>query len=199
MESSRLQLDQELQPIPALLHSYSSGEPFHSCITCDSALLANGSQYLVEKAIRNYPEAGVQDVIFEYAMCLTCAQQLREELSADSKVNIENYFAEHVNLEARRKALLSLPDPMKLDNWLSHCLVTGKAREDCTEYQIFGQCFGPDLHFGYMPYMLSGEAMDEIQELISPHTREILDDFMDTHFGLPPELRALLQDRLVLV
>ncbi|GAB2801825.1 hypothetical protein GCM10027199_86870 [Amycolatopsis magusensis] len=47
--------------------------------------------------------------------------------------------------------------------------------------------------------MISSQAMEEIQELISPHTRQVLDDFMDTHFGLPPELRTLLQDRLVFI
>lgn len=199
MDSSSLQTNQEFQPIPALLQSYETGKPFQTCIACSGDLLAEGSQYVVEKAIRNYPGAGVQDVIFEYAMCLSCAQQLREELSLESKANIEAYFTQRVNLEARREALLALPEPLRLENWLSHCLVTGLPREACTEYQIFGQCFGPELYFGFMPYMLSGQAMEEIQELISPHTRQILDDFMDSHFGLPPELRALLQDRLVLV
>ncbi|WP_066833642.1 hypothetical protein [Rufibacter ruber] len=197
MDLPPLQLSHEFLPVPALFYSSETGQPFRHCLTCDGHLLQDGTPYLVEKAIRNYPGAGLQDVIFEYAMCLTCAQQLREELSVDSRTRIDAYFSENVNLVARREALLSLPDPLRLENWLSHCLITGTSLERCTEYQLFAQCDGGDLLFGYMPYVISGEAMEEIQELISPHTREILDNFMDTHFGLPPELRELLQDRLV--
>ncbi|GAA4305239.1 hypothetical protein [Nibribacter koreensis] len=194
-----IQIEHEFEPVPALFQSMGTGQPFQTCLTCDSPLRADGTGYLVEKSIKNYQEANLLDVIFEYAMCLTCAQKLREELSVDSKTRIEAFFAQHVNLVARREALLSLPNPLHLDNWLSHCLVTGKPREACTEYQIFAQCDGPDLVYGYLPYMISDEALEQMQELISPHTRQILDDFMDTHFGLPPELRALLHDKLVLI
>ncbi|MFB9865140.1 hypothetical protein [Rufibacter immobilis] len=197
MDLPALQLGHEFEPIPKELHSMATGQPFDTCLTCHCHLLQDGVGYLVEKAVRVYPDAGVQDVIFEYAMCLTCAQQLREELSVESRQRIEAFFKERVDLVARREALLSLPDPLRLDNWLAHCLVTGTPRSACTEYQICAQCDGGDLLYTYMPYFLSAQAMDQMQELISPHTRQILDDFMDTHFGLPPELRALLQDRLV--
>jgi hypothetical protein len=199
MELPPLHLDHEFEPIPAQFHSVATGKPFHACITCEGFLLQNGVPYLVEKAVRNYPDAKVQDVIFEYAMCMDCAQQLREELSMESRTRIDAYFQQHVNLVARREALLALPNPFQLDHWLSHCLVTGASRETCTEYQMYAQCDGKDLLYTYMPYMISSQAMEEIQELISPHTRQVLDDFMDTHFGLPPELRALLQDRLVFI
>ncbi|MGV3538755.1 MAG: hypothetical protein ACO1OQ_03035 [Rufibacter sp.] len=197
MDLPPLHLEPDFQPLPFIFHSTETGQPFRQCLTCDCHLLEDGVPYLVEKAVRNYPEAELQDVIFEYAMCLGCAQQLREELSVESRQRIDAYFTQHINLVARREALLALPNPLQLDNWLSHCLVTGTPRSQCTEYQIFAQCDGHDLIYGYMPYFISGLAMDEIQELVSPHTRQILDDFMDTHFGLPPELRELLQDRLV--
>ncbi|GGK59654.1 hypothetical protein ACD591_11565 [Rufibacter glacialis] len=199
MDLPPIHLAHEFEPLPPELYCEATGQPFHTCITCDGPLLRDGVSYLVEKAVRFYPKDGVQDITFEYAMCLGCAQKLREELSVESRNRIDAFFAERVNLVARREALLSLPNPLQLDHWLSHCLVTGRPREACKEYQIYAQCDGPDLLYTYMPYLISGEAMEEIQELISPHTRQILDDFMDTHFGLPPELRALLQDKLILI
>jgi hypothetical protein len=192
-------LSYEFEPIPPEFHSLASGQPFQTCLTCEKKLLQGGVNYLVEKAVRHYPQTRAQDVILEYALCLTCAGQLREELSQESKARIEAFFTERVDLVARREALLSLPEPLRLENWLSHCLITGTPRSACTEYQIYAQCSGPDLLYTYMPYFICQEAMEEMQELISPQTRQILDDFMDTHFGLPPELRALLQDRLVLL
>ncbi|MBC3542042.1 hypothetical protein ACFSC6_08640 [Rufibacter sediminis] len=199
MDLPPIHLEHEFEPLPRELHSEASGEPFQSCIACNCQLLQEGVNYLVEKAVRVYPQAGLRDVVFEYAMCLNCAQQLRNELSEESKRQINAYFAQRVDFVARREALLSLPDPLNLDNWLSHCIVHGTPRSACREYQIFAQCGGADLFYTYMPYMISGEAMEEIQECLSAHTRQILDDFMDTHFGLPPELRALLQDRLILI
>ncbi|WP_207432772.1 hypothetical protein [Sabulibacter ruber] len=199
MDLPPIYLANEFEPLPEELYSVESGKPFHSCITCHQPLLQDGVNYLLEKAVRYYPEAKVQDVIFEYAMCMNCAQQLREELSQESKANIDAFFAERVNLVARREALMALPDPLRLENWISHCLITGIPRTECTEYQIYAQCDGHDLLYTYMPYMISSQAMEEIQELISAHTRQVLDDFMDQHFGLPPELRSLLQDKLVLI
>ncbi|WP_192823357.1 hypothetical protein [Rufibacter sp. LB8] len=199
MDLPSLRLSHEFEPIPKLFHSTATGQCFTHCVTCNKALLQDGTPYLVEKAVRNYPGTGVHDILLEYAMCLGCAEQLRQELSVESKTRIDAYMAKNVDLAARREALVSLPDPFLLDNWLANCLVTGEPVNKCTEYQIFAQCDGPDLLYGYMPYVLSEQAMSQIQELISPHTRQILDDFMDTHFGLPPELRALLQDRLVLI
>ncbi|WP_205501809.1 hypothetical protein [Rufibacter psychrotolerans] len=199
MDLPPIHLVHEFEPIPQELFSVESGQPFHSCLTCEGHLLQDGVNYLVEKAVRFYPQTGTQDIIFEYAMCMKCAQQLREELSAESRERVDAYFSERVDLVARREALLSLPEPLRLENWLSHCLITGAPRTACTEYQIYAQCDGRDLIYTYMPYLISGEAMEEIQELISPHTRQVLDDFMDQHFGLPPELRALLQERLVLI
>ncbi|WP_181304476.1 hypothetical protein [Rufibacter sp. XAAS-G3-1] len=199
MDLPPIHLSHEFEPLPPELHSVATGQPFHSCIACNRHLLRDGMNYLVEKAIRFYPLDGVHYVVFEYAMCLHCAQQIRDELSEDSKQRIESYFAERVNLVARREALLSLPEPLKLDNWLSHCMVTGTPRTACTEYQIFAQCQGENLLYTYIPYLISAEAMAEMQHLISPQTRQILDDFMDANFGLPPELRALLQERLILI
>ncbi|WP_210486487.1 hypothetical protein [Rufibacter aurantiacus] len=199
MDLPSIQLTHEFEPIPPDFHCGASGQPFQTCIACERHLLQDGVSYLVEKAVRFYPQDGMLDTVLEYAMCVPCAQQMREELSVESRSKIDAYFSEHVDLVARREALLSLPNPLQLENWLSHCIVTGTPREACKEYQIYAQCEGKDLLYTYMPYMISGEAMEEIQRLISPHTRQILDDFMDTHFGLPPELRALLQDRLILI
>jgi hypothetical protein len=49
--------------------------------------------------------------------------------------------------------------------------------------------------FGDAPYMLAGVVMAELQDLLSPETKEVLDDFIDQYFGLPPAWKELIKDR----
>lgn len=184
--------------IPKPFHSFATGKPFKTCITCEKNLLKTGTQYLIEKAIVKYPDSPATDVIFEYAMCLECAEKMRQTLSRASVARIDQFFAERTDLVSRREALLQKGEP-DLDDWLQTCIVTGKPVTEVTEYQIYAHCNGQDMFYEYAPYMLSGEAIDEIQELLSPETKEVLDDFIDDYFGLPPELKELIKDRNLLL
>lgn len=184
--------------IPKPFYSFATGKPFTTCITCEKNLLVSGTQYLIEKAIIKYPQSTATDVVFEYAMCLECTENMRQTLSRTSVARIDQFFAERTDLVSRRQQLLQKKE-LNLDDWLKTCIVTNKPVEEITEYQIYAHCDGRDMFYGYAPYMLSGDAMDEIQDLLSPETKEVLDDFIDDHFGLPPELKDLIKDRNLLL
>jgi hypothetical protein len=47
--------------------------------------------------------------------------------------------------------------------------------------------------------MISGRAIEEIAEKLSAETKEVLDNFIDQYFGLPPELKSILKDRKVIM
>jgi hypothetical protein len=47
--------------------------------------------------------------------------------------------------------------------------------------------------------MISGRAIEEIADQLSAETKDVLDDFIDQHFGLPPELKSLLKDRKLIL
>jgi hypothetical protein len=53
--------------------------------------------------------------------------------------------------------------------------------------------------YDIFPYAISGTAMEEVNELISEKTRDILDDFIGQHFSGPPEVAEILKRRPVLV
>ncbi len=188
----------EYVTVPKVFHSYASGRPFERCICCEKNLLKNGTQYVIEKAIRQYPGFGATDVIYEYAMCIECTTVMRNALSSDSIRVIENYLSSRVNLVERRKRLLA-QSGKDVNTWLSNCLISGTAMKDSVEYQIYAHCDGGDLLFTYLPYMVSANALQELDGLISSETKEVLGDFIDNHFGLPPQYKELLKRRKTLV
>ena len=180
--------------IPEVFQSFATGKPFEHCICCETYLLADGTQYVIEKGIIQYPETQVKDVAFEYAMCLPCAEKMRQTLSKDSLARMEAYFQEKVDFAARRDKQ-RLSGNRNVHDWLQYCLVSQTAMAEAREYQIFALCDGPDMVFGDAPYMLAGVVMAELQELLSPETKEVLDDFIDQYFGLPPAWKELIKDR----
>jgi hypothetical protein len=185
-------------PLPPQFYSYATGQPFDTCVICHTYLLLPGTQYMIEKAIIRYPEAGITDMAFEYAMCLPCSEKMRQSLSTDSLARIESYFREHANL-AGRQQLLERPGKPEPKEWVATCLLNNTPIEEAAEYQLIAQCDGPNMVVGLAPYMISGRAADELSELLSAQTKEVLDDFIDEHFGLPPELKALIKEKNLLL
>ena len=172
----------EYIPIPKEFWSFADDGPFKECTVCNIPLLDEGSLYLVEKAFKD------SEVVFEYAMCMDCHLRLRQDLSAQSLRLIDHYFDEHVDLVKRREALLRSYNE-DISPWLSECLITGKPIDQCEDYQIMTLCDGEDLLFTYIPCLLSGEAMEAIQSILSKKTKERLDGFVDEFLGLPPEAK----------
>ena len=183
----------EATDIPADFYSFAEKKAFERCISCDIRLLENNTEYLIEKAVRRYPGFDTQDVIFEYAMCLNCAGRMRQELSASSLRNIENFFEQRVDLYGRRQEML-YEYGLNHQAWLDRCLVTGRSKSELQEYQIYGHCQGDRFLFSYMPYLISHEAMEMMSDLLSEKTRGEIDRFVDDNFGLPPELKQPIKD-----
>lgn len=182
MEAPDLGPIDEYIPIPKQFWSFANEGPFEKCTMCEKPLRDDGTLYLIEKAYKQ------SEVVFEYAMCIDCHLGLREELSAQSLRLIDHFFDEHVDLVERRNKLIESYDE-EIAPWLSRCLITGKPAEKCEEYQIMTLCDGEDLLFTYIPCLLSGEAMEAIQGLLSKKTKDQLDGFVDEFLGIPPEAK----------
>jgi hypothetical protein len=185
-----------LAVIPKIFQK-SDGGLLHECIMCNQNLHSPAQDYLIEKSLRVYPDLKKTEVIFEYAMCLRCAQAMHNELSTESKQRIEAYFAKHVNPEHRQN-LLS-PKRLPVRQWISHCLVKQTPIKKSLEYSVYAHAYGKKLVYDFFPYAISGAVMEEVNELLSAHSRQILDDFIGKHFTGPPEIAELLKRRPVLV
>lgn len=172
--------------IPKEFYSFSTGARFDRCIECDKNLLEGEQEYFIEKAIKQYEGFSAHDVIFEYAICLACAERMRKSMSVESMKSIELYFSQNLDFGRRMKLIQdNIDNPIA---WMDECLLKGTQKNTINEYQIYAHCKGNHLDTSQMPYMVSGAALEEISSLLSNETLDELDGFSQKHFGPPPEL-----------
>lgn len=166
--------------IPEILHCYSTGAPFTHCIDCDRYLLDGGQSYFIEKAIRQYNKEGykAKDVIFEYAMCLACAEKIKAEMSTASRAAMETYMMQNNSIASIKSKELQ-------------CIIKGESIDKYPEYQIFSMCQGSTMLTQH-PMAIGSDALEELSQLISPETKDEWDRMMGGFFDTPPELEELL-------
>ena len=180
--------------IPTEFFSDVTGKEISNCIQCEKFLLKQGTTYLIEKSIKRYPNSDATSTIFEYAICQECAMEWREKLSKDSAEKIDQFMGKYLSPELydNNEVLRKGAD---ISQWINKCLVTGKAITDSQEYQIACMCDGKQIIYGQLPYMISGEVMEQISELLSAETKEEMDGFMDKLYTGPPELKEYFRGR----
>jgi len=171
-------------PMPSCFHSFLEEGPFESCTVCKAPLIEDGTHYIIEKGYHR------EEVIFEYAICMSCRGALMNELSAKSVRLINDYFDERVDLVERRKQLLETCEN-RVKPWIDTCVLTGRTLTTSDTYQVCGQCDGSDLLFTYLPYAISEKALEDMLPRLSRKTRERLDNFTSDFLGLPPEVKDL--------
>lgn len=164
-------------PIPKDFMSLETGDVFKNCSLCSRPLLLGDIPYIIEKAYRK------KETIFEYAMCLECYEKFHDSLSLKSRKLIENYFEEYVDLDQRYDSLIANKG-RKTRSWLAHCLIKGTPRWQCEEYQICGLFDGEDIVFNGLPYLISGAAVDDLIQLLSPETLGAMNEMSDRIFGI---------------
>lgn len=180
-------------PIPEVFCNSETKAPFAECLMCHESL--SNKQYVVEKAIKNYRSLGTTEIIFEYAMCLPCAGKMHMELSEESRTRIQAYLADHINKKSRKLNR----DNFNIEETISHCMVKESAVSEATEYSIYALCNGSEIIVNEFPYAISGEVQEEIMQLLSAKTLDILDDFIGNHFSGPPEVMEILKRRPVFI
>lgn len=181
-------------PIPKIFHSEKEKQLFSKCTICGKTLQDNGELYLIEKAFERNPETGEQKLVFELATCMDCRQEMHESLSEESRQKIEAYFENKCDLE-KRDAELKKHNLMEPDIWMHNCIIKNKSFDEVKEFQVYALCWSDELVFHNFPYMICGEVMDEIMDLISEKSLDILNDFMTDLIDLPPEFNELLKNK----
>ncbi len=176
-------------PIDKAFYPFDSEQRFQECTMCKKKLTEH-SEFLIEKANKG------TDVIFEIAICVPCAMAMQKQLSVESTERIEKYMS-RVDFQARAQYFLDNPTN-NIEDYIGHCVVSGKPIDKKEEHQIYSYCTGDNMLYSAMPYAISGEIMAEIQELLSPETKQEMDDFMEQYL-IPDDLRDLLKGRPVFI
>lgn len=183
-------------PLPESFYSIETGDPISTCLACDTGLLEDNTEYLIEKGYRQYQAYDVQETVFGYAICMDCHATMRQSFSEPSKRRCQAYLSQHVDLAGRTGRLLDTDshDPAE---WTRRCVVHGTPREELEEYQIMAHCQGDELLLTHLPLLMGGPAIDALVQRLSNETIDELGGFRDEHLGLPPELKPSLQGPLV--
>ncbi len=170
-------------PIDARFRDSDTGELIANCLVCNKELVKSQSEYFVERIFRRLPKLGIVEPIFEYAMCSSCAETMRKQLSKDSLMKIEAYFMENLQVHANAHSNTE------------NCLMTGNTIESSAEFSFHAHCKGDQMLQSIFPYAISNQAMEEISQLLSPETIDELDRFKGKYFNGPPELAEILNSR----
>ncbi len=175
-------------PIPSIFLNSDTKAPLTNCVQCDYDLLNGDRYYMIEKVFKKYPSFQKTEVLFEYAVCSTCYENMKDQMSAESMANLSEYMMMNTDFQALQHRIEENPDNPEM--WLSECMIKGTPKDDMTEYQM-GACFKKDrLVTNFIPPFIIGElAMEEMNGLLSKQTKDEMDDFMGENFGIPPELR----------
>lgn len=171
----------EKDHIPSEFYSFETNAPFEKCIECEKYLLDEDTEYIIEKAVKTYDGYEAKDVIFDYAICMDCAEIMRKEISKESWEKMMHYFQENMDVEGRLQMQEQEPS-----EYLKQCMIKKTDINSCREYQVFAHCKGSKLNLENPPYMLSGEVMDELLPLLSDKTIDEMNGFFKKHFSPDP-------------
>ena len=172
--------------IPETFYSFDTKHPFTECLECKRNLLDPPLPYFIEKAFRKYPGFDVHDVIYEFAMCVNCAEEMRQSLSKESTAALQQYMT---NMQQQQSSDMSTASD------LERCMITQEPIAAQEEYIIYGVFQGNEMMVAEFPYAIGMEAMNQLSDLLSNETLDIMDDFMGKHFTGPPEVNEWLKPR----
>ncbi len=232
----------EQKNIPTIFYDTIEESPIAKCQFCEKDLLHGHQPYLIEKAFKK------TEVINEYAVCMSCAQDMQSRMSKESMKAIENYMMTNSKMFERQREMEQIAERIQIllnekeslqskerkpsrsdefdalldndifdaevleiiekelnklendkealyDKWFSHCSIKNTARSDQEEYTIQGMFMGDKMVQNHMyPQMLGTVALEEIQELLSPETKDELNRIKEEFFNIPPEFADLFKD-----
>ncbi|VAW29393.1 hypothetical protein MNBD_BACTEROID06-1117 [hydrothermal vent metagenome] len=185
-----------LLDIPQAFYPFESNEPFKECMVCGIDLTLGTTDYFVEKAVKNNVEYQVQDIVFEYAICSACAQNMQQSISKESMENMQAFFTNHQTFMSKIQAYQQGKGE-ELDIIISTCTLYEQPIEQLSEYMMFGHFRGDKMIATTMPYIMGGKAMDELSELMSNETIDEMNRFKNEYFGGPAELEDLWKGKPV--
>ena len=179
--------------IPSEFYDSEQDAPFQHCTMCEVSLTEPPKTYVVEKAMKQYPGKGAQELVYEIAICQSCVEKSREAMSDESIQYLMEYMQENgPQIPGFQQGISGESQPE--DN-LDACLFTGTKREQLKEYKIVALLRGNELPYYSNPYLVSGDVMEDIASLLSPKTRDELNRMRDQILDIPPELEELFSDR----
>ena len=168
--------------IPELLHSVEKDAPFANCLKCGASLLTTNRRYIIKKVFRS------NEVIIEMAICLQCGEgEASDGMSENSARSLKQFIEHRIDFQRRIELMSHVNETESLKPWFERCLFSDKPSGMFTEFEIVALCRGPRVQRDFYPALISAEATEELSAVLSPETRDWMDDFVGDNFGMPSE------------
>lgn len=148
--------------IPPELQSEYEERPFQTCTRCGEMLAEIPGGYQIFKLYRR------GEPIYEYALCHPCHSGLLRDFSEESRQRLAEFHSQRVSLNLGRH----------------HCAVCGNDRADGEEFSLTAACKGTGLLHALM---VCGHCRREMHSLLSKHTREVWDRFVNDNLAGAPQ------------
>jgi len=185
--------------IPGQFYSDSEGKPFENCLVCNKYLLKEGISYMVEKVLKTYKDYDFYSTVYEYAICSDCHLKMQDQISEESKMNLQSYYSKTLNQKAAEPIFIN-PHEFNLNEWLSKCFFKGSSIKEMKEYQVVAQFEGAKMVLNMPPLVIGQEALNEMSALLSEKTIDEMNGFRDKFLGPPPDIEELIYGkRLILL
>lgn len=168
------------RPLPEGLFSEETGEPFEKCIDCGQHLDERGLPYMIQKCSNG------RETIFEFAICIACAERLHSTYSDDSRKALERFFLFRANPQQRTHALFEKHGEPSLEEWTANCMTCERGSREGESFSLAALCDGKGVLFGHAPFLICHECETQMNMLISSETRGEWDRFVGQNFDLPP-------------
>jgi len=162
---------------PKQLLSIETDTPFTHCVQCDCILLQEGLIYAIEKVIQQ------DEVVYEYALCEKCMYSIYDELSEESRKEMQNYMSEKITA------------PGSFD----HCSICQTPTPELPSYNQMAYLEGRELCDPSFPIISCEDCLSPLQDKISKTTRDRLDRFKHENFPDPPGMEVPTPDDVMIL
>ncbi|MER2511484.1 MAG: hypothetical protein ABTQ25_03525 [Nitrosomonas ureae] len=137
------------------------------------------------------------ECVYEIAYCSDCYQHLQKTFSSKSKEAMNNFFPSEEVLRKKRLPIM-LTGENKCEELTSYCIKCESKKAEVLDYHEYANCESHQLMYGIYPYMICASCVLELYNSLSKETIQAYNDFMETHFGLPPDFYSKKEKKSIL-
>lgn len=175
--------------IPQDFYSDLENSPFEQCKLCHTTF-SDETLYVIEKAYQKIAD-GPDVTLFEVAICFKCSEKQALKMSTSSRKKMEKIMGNQDFLAQQKEKWKGEWSP----NWKDTCAITNHEISPNQEYHIVGYFKGSQIIPYQVPFVIGNEILEQIQENLSPETKEEMDRLGHEILGPDPTLKAILEEK----
>lgn len=123
------------------------------------------------------------ECVFEFAMCMTCREEMNAKLSEQSRVAMFDFIHDHAHMDARIERLGTESDT---EAYLETCLTCQRDRKEAAGFTSGAMFTGQSLIKGPFPMIICDQCELKLAETVSEQTRDVWEKFVADNFPAPP-------------